>query len=56
MDTQIDHAAGMPIELLDELPSPVDATESIFPEMAEQLVKGHLYRDQTDYCPPLFLS
>lgn len=29
MDAQVDYAVGMPIGLLDELPPPVDATESL---------------------------
>lgn len=41
MDTQIDQTAGMPIGLLDELPPPVDATESIFSVLQEILAQGH---------------
>lgn len=37
MDAQIDHAAGMPIGLLDELPLPVDSTESLFSTLQEPL-------------------
>jgi hypothetical protein len=37
MDAQIDHAAGMPIELLDELSPPVDATESLFSALQQPL-------------------
>ncbi|VWC76364.1 hypothetical protein BLA39750_00903 [Burkholderia lata] len=37
MDAQIDHAAGMPIGLLDELPPPVDATESLLSAPEELL-------------------
>ena len=42
MDAQIDHAAGMPIGLLDELPPPVDATESFFSALQAPLAQGHL--------------
>jgi hypothetical protein len=48
MDAQIDHAAGMPIGLLDELPPPVDATESFFSALQAPLAQGHLARSLTD--------
>ncbi|MEM5435825.1 hypothetical protein [Paraburkholderia diazotrophica] len=48
MDAQIDHAAGMPIGLLDELLQPVDATESLFSAPQEPLAQGHPYRSLTD--------
>lgn len=41
MDTQIDHAAGMPVGLLDELPPPIEATESLFSVLAELLEQGN---------------
>ena len=48
MDAQIDHAAGMPVGLLDELPPPIDATESLFSALAELLEKGHPYGSFAD--------
>ena len=48
MDSQIDHAAGMPIGLLDELPPPVDATESLFSALHEPLAQEHPYRSRTE--------
>jgi hypothetical protein len=47
MDAQIDHAAGMPIGLLNELPPPVDATESPFSPLQE-LAQGHPSRSIPD--------
>lgn len=40
MDSQIDHAAGMPIGLLGELPPQVDATESLLPAPQGSPVRG----------------
>ncbi|CAG9243790.1 hypothetical protein PCAR4_140055 [Paraburkholderia caribensis] len=37
MDLQIDYAAGMPIGLLDEMPTPVDATEWVFSAAEDSL-------------------
>jgi hypothetical protein len=42
MDVQIDHAAGMPIDLLDELPPAVDATEFLFSAQEESLAQEYL--------------
>ena len=48
MDKQIDHAAGMPICLLNELPPPVDATEPLFAPLQEPPAQAHPYRSSTD--------
>jgi hypothetical protein len=47
MDAQIDHAAGMPIDVLDDLPPPVDATESLFSALEQPLTQGHPYTTST---------
>jgi hypothetical protein len=48
MDTQIDHAAGIPIDLLDELSPPVDATEALFYALQETLAHCHSSWNRTD--------
>jgi hypothetical protein len=42
MDAQIDHAAGMPIGLLDELSPAISATESLYSVVKESQEKGDL--------------
>jgi hypothetical protein len=49
MDTQIDHAAGMPIDLLGDLPSPVDVSESLFSTLQEPLAQGQQLKSSD--CP-----
>lgn len=41
MDTQIDYASGVPVDLLDELPLPIDPTESFFLAPDELPEHGH---------------
>ena len=45
MDTQIDHAVGMPISLPNKLPPPVDA---LFFAWQEPTIQGELHKSPTD--------